>query len=276
MIRIVTDSSSDMSPHLAAELGITVLPLRIGLGNNIYGDGVDIGRSDLYRYLAKGTARPTAEAPQLEEFQRTYSRLLTSTDQLLSIHLSSGLSNTVQVAQEAAKSFFGRSKITVVDSRMISWGLEVVVSLAAEAARRGATADDIVRLIRGVIPHVYMVFFVETSDLDYQGQLRKRKPVDSLPGLRPLLILEDGEIVPMERVRSRGKSTDRLFEFVTEFAHFERVTILQGRLSDGAQSLFEQLREAYPDRRLDVKPYGLALTSYLGPDALGVGVYEGL
>lgn len=278
MVRIVTDSSSDISPRLAAELGITVLPLRINLGTEVYYDGVDIDRSDFYRYLAKSGDRPTVEPPLLKEFQNAYRRLLKGTEQVLSIHVSSRLNRTAEVAQEATKAFLGRSKITVVDSQMISWGLELLVTVAAEAAQRGASVEEIVRLIRGVIPHIYMVFFVENLDYvegrGYRG--RKRMLSGHFPGLRPLLIIEDGEVMPLERVRSRGTSTDRLFEFVAEFAGFDRVTILQGRLSDGTQTLFERLIEAFPKKRLDIKPYGVALATYLGPNALGVGVYEGI
>jgi DegV family protein with EDD domain len=278
MIRIVTDSSSDISPHLAAELGITVMPVRISLGTKAHHDGVDIDRNDFYRHLVKGMGRPTVEPPLVEEFQSVYKRLLKGTDQILSIHVSSRLNQTVQVAEEATKAFLGRSKITVVDSRMISWGLELLVTVAAEAGQRGASVEDIVRLIRGVIPHIYMVFFVENLDyVDSYGRSgRQRRFTDSLPGFRPLLIMEDGGIMPMERIRSRGKPTERLFEFVSEFARFDRATILQGRLSNGAQTLFEQLMDAFPEKRLDIKPYGLALASYLGPDALGIGVYEGV
>jgi len=277
MTRIVTDSSSDISPRLAAELGITVLPMRIRFGTETYYDSVDISRADFYRYWAKRTGRPTAQPPTVEEFQQAYRRLLSNSDQVLSIHVSSSLSSTAQVARDATKAFLGRGKITVIDSRVISWGLEILVTFAAEAAKRGASVEDIVRLIRGVIPHIYMVFHVE--DLDsvegrrYRGM--KRLPSENLPSTRPLLILEDGELIPMERVRSRGTLTERLFEFVAEFARFDRATILQGRLANGAQSLFEHLIDAFPDKRLDVKPYGLVLATYLGPDALGVCVYEG-
>ena len=103
-----------------------------------------------------------------------------------------------------------------------------------------------------------------------------RTQAEMLSGLKPLLIMEEGEILPMERVRVRGRPTERLLEFVSEFARFDRATILRGRLSDGAQSLFEHLIEAFPEKRLVVKPYGLALATCIGTDALGIGVYEGL
>ena len=80
----------------------------------------------------------------------------------------------------------------------------------------------------------------------------------------------------MEKVRTRGKSIDRLFEFVTEFARFDQVAILQGRLSEETQLLFQRLNETFPERKLDIRPYGPALATYLGPDALGIAVYEGM
>jgi DegV family protein with EDD domain len=278
MVKIVTDSSSDISPHLASELGITVVPVRIRFGPKAYYDGIDIDRASFYQLLGKSAVLPATEPPLLEEFQHAYNQLMKGSDQILSIHSSSRLNNTVQVAQEAAKSFLGRSKIVVVDSRMISWGLALVVSMATEAARRGTSADEIVRLIRGMVPHIYMVFFAENLDyLERRGHPgRGRMLMDGLPGVRPLLIIEDGEIVPMEKMRSRGKPIDRLFEFVTEFASFDRAVILQGRASEDTQLLFQRLSEAFPERKVDIKPYGPALATHVGPEALGIAVYEGM
>ncbi len=278
MIRIVTDSSSDMSPRLATELGVTVLPVRISMGAKVYLDGVDIDRNEFYRQLTKAGVSPTVMPPLLTEFSSVYTDLLKETDQILAIHVSSRLSKTAQLAREAAKAFLGRNKITVIDSRMISWGLQLLVTVAAEAAQRGASVEEIVRLIRGAIPHVYMVFFTENPTYwqRYGHHRRDRTSAETLPGYRPLLNLEDGEIIPMERVRSRGRSIDRLFEFLAEFADFEQATVLHGRLADDAQVLFEQLMDAFPEKRLDIRPYGPVLATYLGPGAFGVGVYEGL
>jgi DegV family protein with EDD domain len=277
MIRIVTDSSSGISPHLAAEMGVTVMPLKISFGAEVYRDGVDIDREGFYRNLTRAAVLPTIQPPTLAEFQEVYGRVLSVADQILAIHLSSSMSKTARVAREAAKAFWGRNKITVVDSRMVSWGLKLLVSFAADALRRGALLEETVRLIRGSIPHVYMVFYAENSEYwDRHGRrVRDRAFGETLPGVRPLLIIEDGRIVPLDRVRSRGRSVDRLFEFLAEFARFEQAVVLGGRWADDAQALFGQLVEAFPDKRLDLQPYGPALASYLGPAALGIGVYEG-
>ena len=278
MIRIVTDSSSDISPSLAAELGITVIPIRIRFGSKVYHDGVDLDRNEFYRHFATAAVTPRAEPPLLQDFHRVYNRLLKGSDQVLAIHVSSKLNRTAQVAREAARSFLGQDKITVVDSRMISWGLRQLVVLAREAAQRRASVPEIVRLIRGIIPHIYMVFYTENANYweRHRARLRERVPTEGVPGFKPLLIVEEGEIVPMERVRSRGKSVDRLHEFLAEFACFEQAAVLQGHLADDAHLLFEQLVEAFPENSLNIQPYGPALATYLGPSALGLGVYEGL
>src|SRR4030042_3588861 len=111
MIRIVTDSSADISPQVAVKQGITVIPIRIRMGGRMLRDGLDIDRSDLYRHFPRTSSQPTAEPPTQQEFQEVYNRLLKDADQVLSIHLSSKVSRTCQVAQEAAKQFHGRTRI---------------------------------------------------------------------------------------------------------------------------------------------------------------------
>lgn len=278
MIRIVTDSSSDISPQTAAELGITVVPIRLNFRSRVYHDSVDIDLGEYCQLLSKSKILPVAEPPLPEEFQQVYNQLLKNTNQILSIHVSSRLNKAVQAAQEATRAFLGRSKITVLDSRMISWGLESLVVAAAKAAQRGLPVTEIVRLIRGMIPHIYMVFF--TEDVDYLERLvhpvRGRSLADGFSGSRPLLIVEEGEIIPLDKIRSRGRSVDRLFEFVAEFARFEKAVVLHGRIADDARALFERLTDAFPGKDLNIKSYGPALATYLGPEALGVVVYEGM
>ncbi len=277
MIRIVTDSSSDISPSLANELGVTVIPVRISFGSKVYHDGVDIDRKEFYRHLTTAAVTPQVEPPLIQDFHKVYNRLLKGSDQVLAIHVSARLNRTTQVAREAARSFLGQDKITVVDSRMISWGLRHLVMLAVGAAQRQASAAEIVRLIRGIIPHIYMVFHADIPDYweRYRARHRDHLLPELMQGFKPLLIMEEGEIVPMERVRSRGKSVDRLHEFLSEFAHFEQAAVMQGHLADDAHLLFEQLVQAFPESRLTIEPYGPALATYLGPSALGLGVYEG-
>ena len=106
MIRIVTDSSSDMSSHHAAELGVTVVPMRINFGNRVYSDGLDIDRADFFRHLPKSMVLPTAEPPLPEDFQRVYGGLLA--DNAPSRHVVESLGFTY-VGSLYEKVVFGRA-----------------------------------------------------------------------------------------------------------------------------------------------------------------------
>lgn len=276
-VKIVTDSASEIPPERAEELGITVVPMHIHIGSKEYRDGVDLSKADFYRLATRGQGMPYISAPTPEEFADVYGRLSRDRESILSIHSSSRLSDAYRAALRAANEFIGRNEIVVLDSRLISCGLEILVTAAAEAAARGMPVDDLVRMLRGMIPHIYVVFFVENmSYLERGGWLQRTRTALGMPGIRPLLILEEGEIQPLERVRSRGRAVDRLFEFVAEFVHLEQITILQGRITEEANMLAERINEIYPEKEVDIRTYGPVLATQLGPEAIGVIVYEGL
>jgi DegV family protein with EDD domain len=163
-----------------------------------------------------------------------------------------------------------------------SWGLGLVVESAARAAAQGKSLDEIVRMIRGLIPHVYVVLFVER--LDYLEQGNRIGPAQALLGtilrIKPLLIVEGGDIIPLEKVRTRVMAIEKLVDFVAEFASIQQVVILRSPLGNGSNELKSQLRErlspTMPNLSFPVIEYDPVLACHLGPDALGVTVYEGL
>jgi len=95
-------------------------------------------------------------------------------------------------------------------------------------------------------------------------------------GIKPLLIIEEGEIQPLEKVHTRTGALDKLFEFITEFPHIEKMTLFKGIESMGMHELLQRIETAYPDKEVDVVTYGAALATYVGPGAMGVFVYEGM
>lgn len=276
-VRIVTDSASEIPQKRAEELGITVVPMHIHIGPKVYRDGVDLSKADFYRLAARGEGMPYISAPTPEEFAAVYSQLSKDRENILSVHTSSRLCDAYRSALRAANEFIGRNEIVVLDSGLISCGLEILVTAAAEAAARGMPMDDLVRMLRGMIPHIYVVFFVENMGyLERGGWLQRTRTALVMPGIRPLLILEEGEIQPLERVRSRGRAVDRLFEFVAEFVRLEQIAILQGHITEDANMLAERINEIYPEKVVDIRTYGPVLATQLGPEAIGVIVYEGL
>lgn len=279
-VAIVTDSTAYFEPGEAERLGIHVVPLTIHLGNNTFEDNVDIDTDELFRRQDYGGGFPLSTPPEVETFGALYAQLHKETDQILSIHISGHLSKTIERAQQGAEELLGRCSIAVIDSMTTSKGLSILATAAAEAANKGASLDDIVRLVRGMIPHIYMIFYVETMDyLERSGRIGKAQAIlGSMLNIKPILFIEDGDIIPLEKVRTTDKAIEKLFEFVAEFDNLEQTAIIQRgkKPNKEAKALQDRLVQSFPDLQFPIIQYGPDLASRIGPNALGIVVYEGL
>ena len=148
---------------------------------------------------------------------------------------------------------------------------------AAEAARAGAGLEEIVRLLRTLIPRVYLVFFVENLEHLYRGGRLNiaQTMVASVLNLKPLLGIEEGELVLLEKVRTRQRALEKLSEFVLEFNRVHKLTVVHSGNSSEVSELVARIQEDMPNQQIDVARYGPALATHVGPDAIGVVVYEG-
>jgi DegV family protein with EDD domain len=280
-VHIVTDSAAHFDePVVPSQLGITVLPLTIKFGPASFEDGVNLSADEFFVRLMEGTHHPTYHSPTIDQFRAIYGNILRSTDQILSIHISSKLGQVISRARTAASDYLGRSKIVVVDSATTSVGLGILVEAAARAAQQGTGLDDIVRMMRGMIPHIYTVFFTRSLDcLEHSGRIGKSQAIlGTMLGIKPFLTIEDGQIIPIEKVRTRERAIDKLVEFVSEFVRVERVAVLHGvdTLAEDTQLLLERLSLNCPSYTYPVMRYGPALGCDIGPDGLGIVVYEGM
>jgi DegV family protein with EDD domain len=279
-VRIVTDSTAQLNPELAQELGVTVVPMHISFGTQKFREGVDLTTEEFFRRVVHSPVLPTSSAPSVEEFRQVYAALSLSTDKILSLNVSSKLNKTCLNAHGAAEFFLGRCEIEVIDSWTISLGLRILVEATARAAAKGATLDEIVRLARGMIPHVYAVFFTDTLEyLERDHHLTESQAMlGKMLSIRPFLALEEGEIVPMEKVRTREKAVDKLIEFVAEFSRVEQIAVVQSPSRSGkdARFLLDRLQSNFPDYVFDTITYGPTLGTHIGPVGLGLIVYEGM
>jgi DegV family protein with EDD domain len=279
-VAIVTDSTAYFEPGQTKKLGIHVVPINIQLSGEKYLEGIEIDSDELFRRLSYGAPYPMSVAPDLAVFEKLYAELHEQTDRILAIHVSGRLSKTVQKSEMGAEAFLGRCKIEVIDSMTTSVGLGILVKAAAEAANNGASLDDIVRLVRGMIPHIYLVFYVETMDyLERSGRIGKAQAIlGSMLNIKPILFMEDGDIIPLEKVRTTEKAIEKLFEFVAEFDNLEQTAIIQGNKypNKDARTLQERLTQSFPLLDFPIIQYGPDLATRVGPNALGIVVYEGI
>ncbi|HLF25705.1 MAG TPA: DegV family protein [Anaerolineae bacterium] len=279
-VQIITDSGAHFAdPSVPERLGITVVPQIIQLGSQQFREGADLEAEEFFRRLPHFIGMPAAQPPSVDEFRTLYATHTRRNEQILSIHTSARMSTTIGRARQAADEFLGRGKIVVLDSMSTSLGLGILVEAAAEAAARGEPLDELVRIVRGMVPHLYAVYFTESLDyLERAGRLSKSQSIlGTMLGIKPFLTIEEGEIIPMEKVRTREKAIEKLVEFVSEFSYIERVAIMQSgeQPTEDTRLLLERLEQTFPGQYFPVLMYGASLACLIGPDSLGIVIYEG-
>lgn len=281
-VRIITDSTAQFrQPDFAREHNVTVVPVTINFGKESFRDGVDITSEQFFAKLKTAAGvLPTAASPTPETFTGIYEEVTRSSNQVVALHLSSKLGRVWRNSKAGAEPLLGRCNIQVIDSTTTSLGLGILVEEAVRAAERGASPDEIVKLIRGLIPRIYVVFFVDS--LEYLANNKRFNKTQAILGsmldIKPFLTIEDGDMVAMEKFRNRQLAVEKLVEFVSEFSDLDHLAIMQSSLTqtEDTRLVLEQLALDFPGRKFPVCLYGPALGTFLGPDAMGVIVYEGL
>jgi DegV family protein with EDD domain len=279
-VYIVTDSAATIAPAVAKKLDITIVPLTVRIGEEDYQDGKELDHEELLLRMARDRVRPSIVGPTAEQLRRVYSRLIRRTDQIISLHSSASLSSVHREAQIAAREFMGRCDIVVLDSETTSLGLGILVEQAAQMARKAVPLPEIMRQIRGIIRRIYIVLITDTMDyLEHSKLISPAQAIlGTMLGIKPFLSIEEGQIIPMEKVRSRERAIDKLAEFANEFSAIERTIILQSTPypTDETRMLQERLELIAPCKEYPVLLYGPLLASHIGPDGMGLIVYEGI
>ncbi len=279
-VRIVTDSSAQfLNPTLVNQYDITIVPVIIRFGNQSYREGVDLDAEGFFRrVLTEGMSVPELVAPSVTDYAEVLSPLARESDHILVLPMAHGLSQSWRNAQTAADSLLGRCEIVVIDSMTTSVGLGILAETAALAAETTDSLEGVVRVVRGAVPRVYAVFYVETLDYLYRGNLigEAQAILGRILGIKPFLTIEDGELIPMEKVRTRAQAVDKLIEFVTEFAMLNQLVIVQNtpHITEQTRLLQDRLALEFGGRDFPVMMYGPTLGTHLGPDGVGIIVYE--
>ena len=150
-VRIVTDSGADIPKQLANDLGIVVVPLTVTFGDESYKDGVELSSDDFYERLIHGEIMPTTSQPSVGDFVETYKKIQPPSNQILSIHVSSKLSGTLNSATQAGVQENLGESIQLIDSMNASMGLGFSVIAAAEAVKEGASLDEAASVAKSVL-----------------------------------------------------------------------------------------------------------------------------
>lgn len=272
-IGVVTDSTADIPPDLAAELGISVIPCQVTFGETTYLDGVDLSAEDFYEMLAGSPDLPRTSQPPVQAFVETYGRLLEQEDcqAIFSIHLAGTLSGTLNAAWAARQALADPSRVQIIDSGQLSMGVGWLVIQAAQAARLGATGAGVAEAIRSAQPRLRTVAMIDTLENLYKGgRIRLfTAALGTALQIKPLVTLEGGEITVWSRVRSRSKAFSALVDRIETMGPFEELAVLHSGAPDLVQALTQHLRKKRPGKEMLVLPAGAAIVSHLGLGAVG-------
>jgi DegV family protein with EDD domain len=269
-VRIVTDSTVDLPSKLADELGISVVPIYVRFGEEVYRDQVDISEDEFYQRLEKTKVHPSTVQPGPQDFLEVYRKLSSKADGIISVHISSKLSGTCNSALMAKDMLETGCPVEVVDSQMVTTGLGLITIVAATAAKRGESVDKIVKEVKKTIPKIHLLCLLDTLKyLLLGGRIGKAKALlGSILNVKPMLSLKNGEVVPAGQVRTRAKGIDKLFEFTQNTPNIQDLAVVYSTTPDEAQSLAERLDSVFERKRIRIARVGPALGVHMGPGAL--------
>jgi DegV family protein with EDD domain len=277
-MQVVTDSGTDvcLSPEQMAEFGIHVVPLSVTLESKSYREGVDIQPDEFYRLLATTDSFPTTSQPSAGDFAETYRRLVASDPDILSVHISSGLSGTVNAARAGA-AMVPEANITVVDTKTLSAAAGWQVEAAARAVKAGWSREQILALIKRIGAASDSLYTLkELRYLIHGGRISHMKGlIASLLNIKPLIGVEKegGTYVQLGQVRSFKQAVKGLVDLMAK-QHAPgsalRVQVLHSYNPEGAAMLREQIDQRFDCTWLPVGSISLVLGAHTGPSMVGV------
>ncbi len=275
VVRIVTDSASDLPQDACDELGIEIVPLTIRFGDKEYVDRKELSTADFWRELEKSAVLPETAAPSVGAFEETFRRLADSgADGIVCINLSAQLSATMQSAQVAAKALDGLCPITIVDSKSASMGIGNLVLRAARRAADGADLPAIVADVEDRRDHQRVLAALDT--LEY---LRKggriggaRALLGSMLSIKPIISVVDGAVDEAGKVRTRSKALRFIIDRVPEHG-VEQIAVLHAGAPD-VDEFLALLRPRVPEADIVVGNIGPVIGVHTGPRVLGIAWIE--
>lgn len=274
-VKIVTDSVSDLPPQVVKELGITVVPLNVRFGTEVYRDGIDLTSEQFYRRLEYDETLPVTSVPAPATFAEAYDKLAEETDEILAIIVTSKLSATHEVALQSIGLMKKKcQRIEVVDSQWAIMAQGFIAITAARAAQAGASFDEVMDITHRNMKRVDMRAAFDTLEyLRRGGRIGAAQAfLGSVLKINPIITMKDGVVQPAGKERSRAKVIDYLYNFATSYSHIEEIAIEDATTPDEAEMLAERLSAIFPKERIFRSKTSPVIGTHTGPHILIVSV----
>jgi DegV family protein with EDD domain len=278
-VAVVTDSTSYLPPELIERHGIHIVPLYVVFGGDRTVSEVEItDYPAFFEELRGAEALPTTSQPSVGDFTAVFEPLLADGGEVVSVHISGGLSGTPEAARQAKEALSrdskGGERIEVVDSTTAAGGLGFMVLAAAKAARDGANAQDVARHVAEARKELRLWFAIDTLEfLKRGGRIGAASAwIGSTLKVKPILTVEN-EMTPVERVRTSSRMFERLVEYAQNCANSgaDAWSAQHINAPDQCARLVERCTEIYGHGPTIVSEIGPVLSAHTGPGLLGTG-----
>ncbi len=274
----ITDSTCSLDPNFAKQHDIHIVPMGITFDQETYKDGVDITEEMFYEKLASSPSLPTSSQPSIGEMVELYESLKEHYDLGIAVHISSDLSGTANASKQAAE--MAEFPLELVDSRLLSLPMSEMILKGQALISEGVSPEETAERLRNL--HKKNELYVMIGSLD---QLHKGGRVNtlqlmigSLLKVKPILIFEDGKLVPHEKVRSQKKAlsymVSRLKEDLENGETIKKVFILQAGAKDELQFLIEEIKNISDEIEIAIGPLGAAVGVHAGSGTIALSWYK--
>lgn len=275
-IKIVTDSTADLSKETIEKYGIIVVPLSIYIDGTSYLDRVEISPEEFLLKMEHANELPKSSQPSTGTFVEVYDSLAEEGYEVISIHMTGGMSGTVESAKSA--SLLTKAKVTVIDSAFISKALEFQVMEAAMLAEQNHSVSQIVKKVDNVRKNTKLFVVVDTlENLIKGGRIGKGKAfIGSLLNIKPIAKLEDGVYTPISKVRSRSQAIKYLANAFKEDSigkTIKQVGITHAGNLEFAEKLKESIENLTGFQRVAIDFTTPVISVHTGKGAIGFSYY---
>jgi DegV family protein with EDD domain len=274
-VAVVSDSNAYLPKQLAEANGLTMLQQYVlfGDGRRIHEDEIDLDA--FFEEMRSAERLPTTSHPTTEDFAAAYEELLKSAEAIVSVHSSGQISHTVEAAKEAAEQIGASDRIHIVDSQNAGGGLGVIALAAARRAAAGESPEGVVAIAEEARAELKIWFAIDSLEfLRRGGRIGAASAwVGSTLRVKPILTMEDGQMRPVERVRT----TERAFERLVDYARQRHTSgadawmVQHVRSPELADELTDRAREVFGTDPVFCSEIGAVVGAHTGPGLLGIG-----
>lgn len=270
-VRVITDSTADLPRDLADRLGIAVVPLIVRFGDRSFRDGVDMSPAEFLAELRAAPELPKTSQPPTAAFEEVFRAAIDVGQDVVCVTLASTVSGTHNAARLASENV-APDRIRVLDSGSASILTGLAAVEAARAAHGGADLDAVEAAARSVIRRAHLYAVLETLEyLQKGGRIGKAAAVvGSLLSVKPILTVRDGEVIPLERVRTWRRALDRIVELGRAQSPLACLAVLHVGNPGDADLLADRLSDLVPKEEIIRGEIGPVIATYAGPGTVGI------